>query len=65
MIEFWSNLPPVVQMLIKGLAVIGVIFPLATNSREGNRQKSWLAAAQRGRYAYRDSPEPASSPGIA
>ena len=27
MIEFWQNLPPLVQMVIKGLAVIGFIFP--------------------------------------
>ena len=29
MIDFWLNLPPLVQGLIKGLAVIMVIFPLA------------------------------------
>jgi NADH-quinone oxidoreductase subunit H len=28
MIAFWDNLHPLVQMLIKGLAVIGVIFPI-------------------------------------
>ncbi len=28
MIELWFNLPPLVQMLIKGLLVIGVIFPI-------------------------------------
>jgi len=27
-IEFWNNLPPLVQALVKGLAVVGVIFPL-------------------------------------
>lgn len=27
MIEFWQNLPPVLQMVFKGLAVIGFIFP--------------------------------------
>jgi len=28
MIELWSSLPPIVQMVIKGLAVIGVLFPI-------------------------------------
>ena len=28
MIEFWSNLHPLVQMVIKGLCVIGVLFPI-------------------------------------
>src|SRR5882672_5919502 len=43
MIEFWSNLPPVVQMLIKGLAVIGVIFPLAGASSLAERKVSaWI-----------------------
>jgi NADH-quinone oxidoreductase subunit H len=28
MIELWSNLPPLVQMVIKGLLVIAVIFPI-------------------------------------
>jgi len=43
MIEFWSNLNPVVQMLIKGLAVIGVIFPLAGASSLAERKVSaWI-----------------------
>jgi NADH-quinone oxidoreductase subunit H len=28
MIQFWSNLHPLVQMVIKGLCVIGVLFPI-------------------------------------
>jgi NADH-quinone oxidoreductase subunit H len=27
-VTFWAGLPPLVQMLVKGLAVIGVIFPI-------------------------------------
>jgi len=43
MIEFWSNLNPLVQMLIKGLAVIGVIFPLAGASSLAERKVSaWI-----------------------
>src|SRR3954471_10863388 len=43
MIEFWNNLNPVVQMLIKGLAVIGVIFPLAGASSLAERKVSaWI-----------------------
>jgi len=43
MIEFWQNLPPLVQMLIKGLAVIGVIFPLAGASSLAERKVSaWI-----------------------
>ena len=43
MIELWQNLPLVVQMLIKGLAVIGVIFPLAGASSLAERKVSaWI-----------------------
>jgi NADH-quinone oxidoreductase subunit H len=43
MIEFWNNLNPVVQMVIKGLAVIGVIFPLAGASSLAERKVSaWI-----------------------
>jgi NADH-quinone oxidoreductase subunit H len=27
-VEFWSDLPPIVQMVVKGLCVIGVLFPI-------------------------------------
>ena len=43
MIEFWNSLNPVVQMVIKGLAVIGVIFPLAGASSLAERKVSaWI-----------------------
>lgn len=43
MIEFWQNLPLAVQMLIKGLAVIAVIFPLAGASSLAERKVSaWI-----------------------
>jgi len=42
-IEFWSGLNPVLQMVIKGLAVIGVIFPLAGASSLAERKVSaWI-----------------------
>lgn len=42
-VEFWSSLPLVVQMLLKGLAVIGVIFPLAGASSLAERKVSaWI-----------------------
>ncbi len=43
MISFWSNLHPMVQLLIKGLAVIAVIFPLAGASSLAERKVSaWI-----------------------
>ena len=43
MIAFWSNLPLAVQMLLKGLAVILVIFPLAGASSLAERKVSaWI-----------------------
>lgn len=43
MIEFWTNLHPVLQGLIKGLAVIMVIFPLAGASSLAERKVSaWM-----------------------
>jgi NADH-quinone oxidoreductase subunit H len=43
MIEFWSNLPLAVQLLVKGLAVIAVIFPLAGASSLAERKVSaWI-----------------------
>src|SRR5882757_5474479 len=43
MIEFWSNLPLLVQLLVKGLAVIAVIFPLAGASSLAERKVSaWM-----------------------
>ncbi|WP_438480055.1 complex I subunit 1/NuoH family protein [Oleiharenicola lentus] len=43
MIEFWSNLHPVVQAVIKGLAVIGVIFPLGGACSLAERKVSaWM-----------------------
>ncbi len=43
MIEFWNSLNPLLQMLIKGLAVIGVIFPLAGASSLAERKVSaWI-----------------------
>ncbi len=43
MIDFWSNLHPVVQGLIKGLAVIMVIFPLAGACSLAERKVSaWM-----------------------
>ncbi len=43
MCEFWSNLHPVVQGLIKGLAVIMVIFPLAGACSLAERKVSaWM-----------------------
>jgi NADH-quinone oxidoreductase subunit H len=42
-IQFWTGLHPVVQMLIKGLAVIGVVFPLAGASSMAERKVSaWI-----------------------
>lgn len=42
-VEFWTNLPVMVQLLIKGLAVIGVIFPLAGASSLAERKVSaWI-----------------------
>jgi NADH-quinone oxidoreductase subunit H len=47
MIDFWNSLHPVVQGLIKGLAVICVIFPIAGASSMAERKVSaWL----QGRY---------------
>jgi len=43
MIEFWSNLHPLVQGVVKGLAVIGVIFPLAGACSLAERKVSaWI-----------------------
>jgi NADH-quinone oxidoreductase subunit H len=43
MIEFWSNLHPVIQGTIKGLAVIAVLFPLAAACSMGERKVSaWI-----------------------
>jgi NADH-quinone oxidoreductase subunit H len=43
MIDLWSNLHPVVQGLLKGLAVIAVIFPLAGASSLAERKVSaWM-----------------------
>jgi len=43
MIEFWSNLHPVIQGIIKGLAVIAVIFPLAGAGSLAERKVSaWI-----------------------
>jgi NADH-quinone oxidoreductase subunit H len=43
MISFWSNLHPVVQLLLKGLAVIGVMFPIASASSMAERKVSaWM-----------------------
>lgn len=43
MIDFWLNLPPLVQGLIKGLAVIMVIFPLAGACSMAERKVSaWM-----------------------
>ena len=43
MIEFWSNLHPVIQGVIKGLAVIAVIFPLAGAGSLAERKVSaWI-----------------------
>jgi NADH-quinone oxidoreductase subunit H len=42
-VEFWSNLPLLLQMLVKGLVVIGVIFPLAGASSLAERKVSaWM-----------------------
>jgi NADH-quinone oxidoreductase subunit H len=47
MIDFWNNLHPVLQGLLKGLAVICVIFPIAGASSMAERKVSaWL----QGRY---------------
>ncbi|MBI3886184.1 MAG: NADH-quinone oxidoreductase subunit H [Opitutae bacterium] len=46
MIELWSNLPPALQMLLKGLAVIAVIFPIAGASSLAERK---ISAAFQGR----------------
>ena len=43
MIEFWSNLHPIVQGVIKGLAVIAVLFPLSAACSMGERKVSaWI-----------------------
>jgi NADH-quinone oxidoreductase subunit H len=43
MFDFWFNLPPLVQMLVKGLAVIAVIFPIAGASSLAERKVSaWM-----------------------
>ncbi len=43
MLEFWSNLHPLVQGIVKGLAVIMVIFPLAGASSLAERKVSaWM-----------------------
>jgi NADH-quinone oxidoreductase subunit H len=43
MIELWTSLPPLVQMLVKGLAVICVIFPIAGASSMAERKVSaWI-----------------------
>jgi NADH-quinone oxidoreductase subunit H len=43
MIDLWLRLPPLVQMFLKGLAVIGVIFPLAGASSLAERKVSaWM-----------------------
>ncbi len=43
MIAFWSSLPPVLQMVIKGLAVIGVIFPIGGACSLAERKVSaWM-----------------------
>lgn len=43
MIEFWSNLHPVIQGIIKGLAAIAVIFPLAGAGSLAERKVSaWI-----------------------
>ncbi|MDD3179807.1 MAG: NADH-quinone oxidoreductase subunit H [Opitutaceae bacterium] len=43
MVEFWTSLPLFVQMLIKGLAVIGVIFPIAGASSMAERKvAAWI-----------------------
>lgn len=42
-VEFWNNLHPVLQAVIKGLAVIGVIFPLGGASSLVERKVSaWM-----------------------
>jgi NADH-quinone oxidoreductase subunit H len=42
-VEFWNSLPLMVQLLVKGLAVIGVIFPLAGASSLAERKVSaWI-----------------------
>ncbi|HVU15549.1 MAG TPA: complex I subunit 1 family protein [Candidatus Didemnitutus sp.] len=43
MIEFWSHLHPLVQMFLKGIAVIAVIFPIAGASSLAERKVSaWM-----------------------
>ena len=43
MIEFWSNLHPIIQGVIKGLAAIAVIFPLAGAGSLAERKVSaWI-----------------------
>jgi NADH-quinone oxidoreductase subunit H len=47
MIDFWNSLHPVLQALVKGLAVIGVVFPVAGACSMAERKVSaWL----QGRY---------------
>ena len=42
-IEFWSNLHPALQMLLKGIAVIAVVFPIAGASSLAERKVSaWI-----------------------
>ncbi len=44
MVEFWNNLPPVVQIVIKGLLVIGFLFPVGGASSLAERKVSaWVA----------------------
>ena len=43
MIEFWNNLHPIVQGVIKGVAVIAVLFPLSAACSMGERKVSaWI-----------------------
>ncbi|MFI5355697.1 MAG: NADH-quinone oxidoreductase subunit H [Opitutales bacterium] len=43
MIEFWSHLPLLVQVLVKGIAVIAVLFPLAAAGSLAERKVSaWI-----------------------
>jgi len=43
MIDFWFNLPPLLQMVLKGLAVIAVVFPIAGASSLAERKVSaWM-----------------------
>jgi NADH-quinone oxidoreductase subunit H len=43
MIAFWSNLPLFVQLLLKGIAVIAVVFPIASAASMAERKVSaWM-----------------------